>query len=163
VSEQRPAVERATPPTDRLRWVNRGFVRGLTWPRTARRIGRRLMLVHMTGRRSGGIITVPVAYHPGPDGTLTVVTRGVWRLNLRDRPDVDVTLLGERRPARAELVEDPAEVARTFRALIERLGHAKAGPRLGIRINVDRVPTLDELEDAVRRDGFSVVRLTLTG
>ena len=60
----------------------------------------------------------------------------------------------------ATLVEDPAEVATVYATLVERIGPARAGRQLGIRINVDRAPTLAELEDAARRSGLSVVRYT---
>jgi hypothetical protein len=33
--------------------------------------------------------------------------------------------------------------------------------RLGIRINVDREPTLEELTEAVRRSGLAMVRIQL--
>jgi hypothetical protein len=57
------------------------------------------------------------------------------------------------------LEEDPAVVAEVYAQLIDEVGLAKAGQRLGIRINVDRAPTHDELVDAVRREHLSLVRL----
>ena len=84
-------------------------------------------------------------------------------VNLRGRSEVEVTLRGRRLPASAELVENVDAVARVFRALISEQGYAKAGRRMGIRINVDRVPTHEELVDAARRDNLSLIYLTVSG
>ena len=42
-------------------------------------------------------------------------------------------------------------------------GYAEAGRRMGIRVNVDRVPTHEELVDAARRDGLSLSYLQDSG
>ncbi|MFS0701691.1 nitroreductase/quinone reductase family protein [Cellulomonas sp. 179-A 4D5 NHS] len=126
-------------------------------------MGAHLLLLHLTGRKSGRAITIPVAYRPVEGGQLLVLTNSLWRLNLRDRPGVEVTYRGVRRPAAAELVEDPHAVAQVYDALIREVGHAKAGRRMGIRINVDRAPTLDELRVAARREGLSLVYIDLDG
>ncbi|WP_199422917.1 nitroreductase/quinone reductase family protein [Actinotalea solisilvae] len=159
---QRPAVEAAHPPKRAYVVVNRVMRWLLSSPRRASRIGRALLLLHVTGRQSGRALTFPVAYRREDDGRLLVLTSSRWRHNLRGRPDVEVTLLGVRRPARAELVEDPDTVARVYRALIEAERHRRAGRRMGIRLTVDRVPTLEELADAAVRDGLAVVRLDVT-
>ncbi len=159
----RPPVERVRPPKAPYRVVNRVLRWMLSRPARARRIGRHLLLLHLTGRRSGRRMVFPVAYRRLGDGRLLVLTNSPWRVNLRDRPDVTVTLLGQARPAQAELVEDPDTVAAVYRALIEEAGHARAGRRMGIRINVPRTPTLAELADAARRDGLAVIRLRVPG
>ena len=84
-------------------------------------------------------------------------------VNLRGRSEVEVTLRGRRLPASAELVEVVDAVARVYQALICEQGYAKAGRRMGIRINVDRVPTQEELVEAARRDGLSLIYLQVGG
>lgn len=138
----------------------------LTWllsgPRRAARIGRDLLVLHVTGRRTGRVYSTPVAYHRQADGSLLVLTSSTWRVNLRGGPTpVGLTLLGRRVAATAVLQEDPFAVAEVYERLIEKHGLAEAGRRLGIRINVDRVPTYEELVDAVQRDRLSVVHLVL--
>jgi F420H(2)-dependent quinone reductase len=155
----RPAVQRVRPPKGPYRVINRIMRWLLSSPRRARRIGRHLLLLHVTGRRTGRQIVFPVAYRHTDDGRLLVLTNSPWRINLRDNPAAAVTLLGEQRPAQAELIEDPAAVAKIYHALIEQDGHARAGRRMGIRINVPRTPTLDELAEAARRDGLAAVYL----
>lgn len=158
-TSSRPAVERVTPQKAPYRLVNRVMRWLLCSPRRSARVGEHLLLLHLTGRKSGRAMEVPVAYRDAGDGRVLVLTNSVWRVNLRGRPDVEVTMRGHRRPARAELVEDPDAVAGVYRALIDEVGHDKAGRRMGIRINVDRSPTHAELAEAARREGLALVYL----
>ena len=155
----RPAVERVQPPKAPYRVVNRVMRWLLSSPGRAQRIGRHLILLHLTGRRTGRPFVFPVAYRDAGDGRLLVLTNSGWRVNLRDQSEVAVTKFGRQRAARAELVEDPDTVAGVYRRLIEEVGHAKAGRRMGVRINVPRTPTHAELAEAARRDGLAVVYL----
>lgn len=155
----RPAVERVTPPQAPYQVVNRVMRWLLSSPRRSRRMGEHLLLLHLTGRTSGRPLDVPVAYRPGGEGRLLVLTNSRWRINLRGRPDVEATLRGSRRPAVAELVEDPDAVAEAYARIIDEVGYKKAGRRMGIRINLDRTPTHGELVEAARRDGLSLVYL----
>lgn len=158
-STPRPPVQRVRPPKGPYRVINRILRRLLSSPKRARRIGQHLLLLHLTGRRTGRQFVFPVAYRHAENGRLLVLTNSPWRVNLRGNPAVAVTLLGVQRPARAELVEDPTAVAKIYHALIEEQGHARAGRRMGIRINVPRTPTPDELAEAARRDGLAAVYL----
>ena len=158
----RPAVQRVQPPKAPYVVVNSVIRWLLSSPRRASRVGEHLLLLHLSGRKTGRRIDVPVAYRDVPGGRLLVLTSSPWRVNLRERPEVEVTLRGRRLPARAELVEDVDAVAQVYRALIAEQGYAKAGRRMGIRINVDRVPTHEELVEAARRDGLSLVYLQVT-
>jgi hypothetical protein len=139
----------------------------LTWllsgPRRAAKVGRSLLLLHVTGRRTGRLYTTPVAYHRQADGSLLVLTSSRWRVNLRGEPTpVGLTVLGRRVAATAVLDEDPFVVAEVYQQLIGAVGLDQAGRRLGIRINVERAPTYEELVDAVRREHLSVLRLTVS-
>ena len=159
----RPAVQRAQPPKVPFRVVNRVLGWLLASPRRASRVGEHLLLLHLSGRKTGRRIDIPVAFRDASDGRLLVLTSSGWRVNLRGRPQLEVTLRGRRSPAAAELVEDVDAVARVYQALISEQGYAKAGRRMGIRINVDRVPTQEELVDAARRDNLSLIYLQVGG
>ena len=160
----RPVVERTIPPALVTRLGNPVLSWLLSGPRRAAKVGTSLLLLHVTGRRTGAVHSTPVAYHRQDDGSLLVLTSSGWRVNLRGGPTpVELTLLGGRLPATAMLEEDPVAVAEVYAQLIDEVGLAKAGQRLGIRINVDRAPTRDELVDAVRREHLSVVRLRTGG
>lgn len=153
------AVQRVIPPVLPFDLMNRTMRWLLFSPRRARRVGEHLLVLHVTGRRSGRVIDVPVAYRPQDDGRLLVLTSSVWRLNLRDTSAVEVTWRAQRRSATAELVEDPRSVAQVYATLIDDVGRGKAVRQLGVRINVDRAPTREELIEAVVRDGLSLVYL----
>jgi len=59
----------------------------------------------------------------------------------------------------ADLDEEPAGVASTLRAVIERIGWQAARRQIGLTVNVGRTPTLTELEQAVR--DYQLATITL--
>ena len=68
-------------------------------------------------------------------------------------------LRGRLRPMRALLDEDPASVAVSYQAMIDRIGRKKAQRQLGISLPGGRAPTALELKDAAREYGWSVITL----
>lgn len=153
------AVERVHPPDVLWKYVVNPVMRRIL-ASGGGRIGNRLMLLHYRGRRSGSRYDVPVGYRD-IDGRMAVLTNAGWRVNFRGGHDCELTLKGERRLAHGTLVEQPGEVATVYRSLIGRVGIKNAPRQLGIRINVDRVPTHDELVAAAEREGLSILYLTL--
>jgi glyoxylase-like metal-dependent hydrolase (beta-lactamase superfamily II) len=158
-TENRPAVERVKPPEAIIKvgnpifgWLLRSRLHGLA--------DEHLMLVRFRGRKTGHTYTLPVGRRT-IDGRLGVLTNSPWRVNFRGGAPVEVILGGELRRGGAELVEDPEEMARIYANLIEEYGYEQAGRRLGIRINVDRMPTHEELVDAIERSGLSFVVIDL--
>jgi len=71
-----------------------------------------------------------------------------------------VTRHGRLRPMHALLDEDPASVAVSYQAMIDRIGLKKAQRQLGISLPGGRAPTALELKDAAREYGWSVITLT---
>ncbi len=125
------------------------------------RLGEHVLVLHYVGRRSGRSFDVPAGYHD-IDGIPSVFTSSPWRHNFAGGGDLHVTLRGRRRPARALLVDDPEQVAAVYERLISAFGRKRATRRLGLRFNVDREPTREELRDAVRRTGLCLVRIEPT-
>jgi hypothetical protein len=153
----RAPVERRHPPEALMRLVN---------PVMRRLVGRgraadQVLVLHYTGRRTGKRYDVPAGYHLIA-GVVTVLTSSAWRHNFRGGRDIEVTYRGVRRRAHAVLEDEPIAVASTLSDLIAEFGVQPAQRRLGIKINVDRAPTLEEVTDAVRRSGLSMVRVRLT-
>ncbi|HEX6492808.1 MAG TPA: nitroreductase/quinone reductase family protein, partial [Candidatus Dormibacteraeota bacterium] len=74
----------------------------------------RLMLVHLTGRRTGRHYRQPLSYVRQGD-TLLTPGGGVWKRNLVPGTPVRVRLAGREVLARPELVGDVTEVARLLR------------------------------------------------
>lgn len=158
-----PTVERAVPPALMIRIANPVLTWLLSGRRRSAKVGRNLLLLHVTGRRTGRVYSTPVGYHRQPDGRLLVLTSSTWRVNLRGGPTpVELTLLGERVPATAVLEERPTAVAEVYARLLDEFGPANAS-RLGIRISGDRAPTHEELTDAVRHEHLSVLLIEPAG
>ena len=122
------------------------------------RLGDQVLLLHYVGRRSGRQFDVPAGYQL-IDGAVSVLTSSSWRHNFAGGRDIEVTLQGLRQPARATLHEDPDEIVEVYERLIGELGIERASRRLGLRFNVDRAPTRDELRDAIQRSGLAIVEI----
>jgi hypothetical protein len=152
-----PAVRRQPPPALLLTVFNPIFSAILRSP-VHRVADGSFMVLHLTGRKTGKRYSIVVGRHE-LEGGLSVLTGSPWRVNVRGGADVQITDRGVTRPARAVLVEEPGEVAAVYAAEIERLGRKGAQRALGLKINVERAPTRAELEDVVRRDHLSVIRI----
>ncbi len=72
-------------------------------------IGKRLMLVHHIGRRTGKRYRQPVSYVEH-EGTLLTPGGGRWTRNLRDSEPVHIRLQGRDLTVRPELVADPDQI-----------------------------------------------------
>ncbi len=141
----------------RMTRLANGLVRPLLRSSAAKGI-HELALLSFVGRRSGKRYEIPVAYHE-LNGEPVILTAAPWRSNLRGGADVELVHEGRRVPMRAELVEDPDEVAAIYEALIEHIGLANAkATKIGVDVIGDEMPAREELREAVagRR---TVVRL----
>lgn len=156
----RPAVERMHPPEVLWKWVVNPLMRTILRAPTHRLVDAHLMLLAYDGRRTGTRYQVPVGYHH-VDGQPCVLTNSGWRVNFRGGHPVAVRLRGQWRTGTATLREDPHDVAGTYERLIDEVGWQHAGRQLGIRINVERTPTHDELVAAVHRHGLSILEFDL--
>ena len=152
------AVKRTVPPRALIRMVNPAVRLVLRSP-LHRLLDPAVVLLHVTGRKSGRRYDIPVNYVL-IDGRLTVVTVAAWRVNLRGGADAEVTWRGSRRTMHTVLEEEPAAVAVAYQSVIARLGWNQARRRLGIAGPDGRKPTLLELKDAAREYGWAVVTLT---
>jgi hypothetical protein len=154
----RPAVQ-VQPPSEAFLKVFNAILRRVLASRAHRIFSKELMLLHVTGRRSGRSYTVPVSRHTY-QGQLVLSAGGRWKRNFVGGADCELTIDGQRRRARAELVSDPHEVAVVFADLLrqEGLGGAR---KLALKVNVDRMPTVEELQDALRAGDRQVVRVRL--
>ena len=151
----RPPVEDAPPPKNVIRFVN-PVMKALLRSPMHRLLSKNLMLLTVTGRKTGRTYTLPVGRHESPDGTFVLSAGGNWRLNLRGGAAVRVTLDGRERAAHAVLEEDPDRAAEAFKTMLDH-----AGPRaLAVKVNVDRAPTPAEIKPALADRGVAYLRLT---
>lgn len=114
----------------------------------------RLMLVFLTGRRTGRSYRQPVSYvRDGAD--LLTPGGGNWKLNLTGGRPVRIRLGGKDVTARPELVADPGEVERLLGVMTAR------SPMAARFVAIPRGPDgkLDRARlDAAIQHGFRIVR-----
>jgi hypothetical protein len=91
-----------------------GIVRGLLrTPLVSRGIGRRLVTLYITGRKSGRHYVIPVAYTRQGD-QLLIGTPFAWGRNLRTGDPVPIRLKGRRRQADVTVLTDEAGVTAAY-------------------------------------------------
>ncbi|WP_236796897.1 hypothetical protein [Amycolatopsis sp. GM8] len=150
------AVEVARPPAVVVRVLSSIVVAAMRTP--LKSVLKEFMVLRFTGRKTGRRYEVPVTAHRG-DGTLMAQTGAPWRVNFRGGRDVDVTVDGRTTPMRGVLVEHTQTVAETYQRWIEEIGIGRAPRQLGLKVTVPRVPTVEELTDAVEREHLAIIWL----
>src|SRR5262249_17408261 len=115
-----------------------------------------LMLVELTGRKSGRVYNQPLSYVRDGD-TLLTPGGGNWKLNLREDKVNRLHLNGKWIKARPELVRDPDTVT----DLLGRMHAASPGPARWIPVlNSDGSVDQDKLGSALAH-GLLIVRWRL--
>lgn len=116
-------------------------------------LSNQLMLLYLTGRRTGKRYLQPVSYVPDGD-TLLTPGGGRWKLNLREGECVHIRLRTRDVLARPELITQPDEVERLLRRM------QAANPRITSFVPVagpDRQIDRARIDEAIRY-GFALVR-----
>jgi F420H(2)-dependent quinone reductase len=116
--------------------------------------GKRLMLLRLTGRKTGKIYKQPVSFIRQGDALLTP-GGGRWTLNLVEGQAVPVRLRGRDVLARPELISDPEQVQRMLSLMI------KDNPAVAkfVRIPQDEHGRFDSVQLATAiKYGFRIVR-----
>jgi hypothetical protein len=117
-------------------------------------LGKRLMLVHLTGRKTGRQYRQPVSYVRDGEMLLTP-GGGRWKLNLVEGEPTHVRLRGRDIALRPELVRDTAEVDRLLGVMSAK--NPMVGRFVPIPKGADGHYDLVRLELAIRH-GFGIVR-----
>lgn len=117
-------------------------------------LGKRLMLVFLTGRRTDRSYRQPVSY-VRQGQTLLTPGGGKWKLNLESGEPVRVRLRGRDVMARPELVRDVDEVGRLLEVMTAT--NPMVSKFVGIPKDADGHFDRSRLETAVRY-GFAIVR-----
>jgi deazaflavin-dependent oxidoreductase (nitroreductase family) len=135
-----------------MRMVNR-FTRPLLSVPFRTPLSKRLMLIELTGRKSGRVYKQPVSYVR--DGnTLLTPGGGNWKLNLTENKPVRLHLNGKWVAAEPELVRDP----QTVTELLQRMHAASPGAARWIPVlNADGSVDQGKLGPALAH-GFLIVR-----
>jgi hypothetical protein len=156
-----PAIEDAAPNATVIKIGVNPVLKVLFRTPLKRPLGRQLTLLRFTGRRSGRRYDFPVGLLEVRGGQAITSRRG-WKANFAGGLGCEAVLDGRWTQAKGTLVDDVDETADIFGELIERFGWQHAPRRLGLKVNVGRQPTHDELVDAVRRIKLGIITLELT-
>lgn len=158
MAEQTPAVTLSHPPAALLRMVNPVIGRLLRTP-LAGSLRRQMMVINVTGRKSGRRYSIPVSAHQ-IDGTLYALTSAPWKSNFRDGAVAEVLHDGRLTAMRGELVTDPSTVAELSHRCAQSYGPKRAQTMMGLKFRDGRTPTVEEFADAVQRERFAAVRFS---
>lgn len=107
-------------------------------------MSRNLMLIYVTGRKSGKVYTLPVPYLQTGE-LLTIMAAGVWWKNLRGGARVMVRLRGSTFHGRAEVFEQMDVIQAEVRAFL------KARPQVARFLKVQLDPNGDPDADGLAR------------
>jgi len=158
VTQNTSPVEIAHPPQAVLRVLN-PTLRFLMRTPLGGALRNGLIVLKFSGRKSGRRYEVVTAPHH-LDGKLVVLTAAPWRVNFRGGRDLEWDHHGHTASGRGVLVEEPQAVAEIYHRIISELGPKMAARRTPVKVNVSRVPTVDELAALARGTGLSAVRLS---
>jgi deazaflavin-dependent oxidoreductase (nitroreductase family) len=120
-------------------------------------IGKRLITLHVVGRKSGKHYDVPVAYLDH-EGAILIGTPFAWGKNLRTGEPLEVRYKGKRRTADVEVVKDETGVVALY-DVICRGNHAFARFNK-VRLDASGNPDPGDLR-AAWENGGRVFKLTL--
>lgn len=140
-----------------LRTIN-PFVAAILRSPLHRLLSGNVMLLTVTGHKTGKRYTFPVNYTREGD-TLTVFSSRSWWKNLRGGGDVAVCLQDRGQMGRAEVIRDRAAVLEAAEHLIEGHGFKGAGRKIGLTLDITPPPSRNEL--ALALDGLTVIRIAL--
>ena len=133
--------------------VMRGILRSPLHPMMSGRI----LVINVTGRKTGKLYRFPVGYVEH-DGAILIGTAGNWRRNLAANQSVTVLLRGKPRQATAEVITDEDRCGELYRPILAK--NPIHGKYANIGIEPDGSPNPADLQAALKR-GIAVVRLTL--
>ena len=150
----RHPIERVHPPKLLMKVVN-PLMRALAV--RGRAVRSFVLILHYAGRRTGHRYDLPVGYRM-VDGRILLFTNSEWRHNFRGGREIEVTYQGQRRPAKATLINEPEIVTDVYQRRFAELGF-RAQRDLGVRVSLERAPTRGEWLDFVRREGMSIVEV----
>jgi hypothetical protein len=121
---------------------------------TSTPLGKRLMLVYLTGRKTGRLYRQPISYVRDAE-TLLTPGGGRWKLNLVEGQPTHVRLRGRDIALRPELVRDPVDVDRLLGIMSAK--NPMVGRFVPIPKRADGHYDRDRLRLAIRH-GFCIVR-----
>jgi deazaflavin-dependent oxidoreductase (nitroreductase family) len=108
-------------------------------------MGRRLLIINVTGRKTGKRYSVPVAY-TRHEGSLLVGTPFAWARNMRTGEPVEVILQGRRRQADVQVISDSGGVVAAYDIICRN--NRQFARFNNIRLESDGAPVPGDLQAA---------------
>jgi deazaflavin-dependent oxidoreductase (nitroreductase family) len=137
-----------------LNAVMRGL---LNTPGISSGIGKRLITLHVVGRKTGKLYKIPVAYTEH-DGAILTATGFGWGKNLRTGEPLEVRFKGRKRTADVEVVQDETGVVALYDVICrDNANFAKLNK---VKIDASGNPDPADLR-AAWQAGARVFKLTL--
>jgi hypothetical protein len=158
MAEQSYAVDVGHPPSVVLRLVNPVLGALLRTP-LAGPARKQLMVLNFTGRKSGRQFTIPVSAHV-IDGELYALTGAPWKANFRDGATAQVVYEGKATAMRGQLVSDRASLPDLYLKCAQSYDVKRAQRMMGLKFREQRIPTREELAEAIERLNLGAVRFT---
>jgi hypothetical protein len=158
MTDQSYAVTISHPPAALLRAVNPvlGFLLGTP---LAGPLRRQMMVVNVTGRKTGRRYSIPLSAHQ-IDNAVYALTSAPWKNNFRGGGPAEVVHNGKSTAMTGELITDPAVVADLSHRCAESYGVKRAQTMMGLKFRDQRVPTLEEFTEAAKREHMAAVKFT---
>ncbi|MFZ4813712.1 MAG: nitroreductase/quinone reductase family protein [Phototrophicaceae bacterium] len=120
---------------------------------------KEMMLITVTGRKSGQVYTLPVSYTQENDQTLYTLSQRehLWWHNLRNGALVTLCLRGKVVTAKGRVIEEPNEM---FNVMVQWLQHhPNYAPMIGVKVEPDGEIARDALTEAL--DKYVIVETQL--
>jgi hypothetical protein len=153
-ADQQPAARRR--PRHPGRQARNAIVTRLLRSPLHRLASGRLIIITVTGRKSGTTYSIPVGYVQDSDALLVASASAWWR-NLRPRVPIAILYLGKPRLMTAEVITDEQHCAELYATILAR--NPINGRFTGIRTAPDGGPDKNDLRARLAA-GFAVVRLS---
>lgn len=144
------------PTTSRTQRYFNACLRWLLRSRLHRVLSGKVMLIEVTGRRTGRRYVIPIAYAEHDGAVLMGVARTAWLRNLAPHRPVTLTVRGRRRVAHPEIIADEDRVAELYPAILRH--NSAHGKIQQLRLETDGSINRADLRAGLDR-GLVLVRL----
>lgn len=158
MTDQSYAVDVGHPPSALLKAIN-PVLRFLLGTPFAGPIGRQLMVLKFTGRKSGKQFSVPVSAHV-IDNELYALANANWKYNFKGGGPAQVVYDGRTRTMRGEVVEDPATTYDLYLRCAQSYGVKRAQRMMGLKFRDERIPAREDFAEAIDRLKLVAIKFT---
>ncbi|MCV6984980.1 hypothetical protein H7H78_05830 [Mycobacterium shinjukuense] len=161
MTKQSYAVEIGHPPSVLLRAIN-PTLRFMLGTPLAGPLGRQLMVLSFTGRKTGRRFSLPVSAHV-IDNDLYALASAGWKHNFRGGAPAWVVYDGKKIAMSGELIQDRDVLSDLYLRCAQSYGAKRAQRMMGLKFRDKRIPTREEFGEAVDRLKLAAVKLTPSG